>query len=181
MLLLTSLGYLLGLSYMCFSHGILSTVPKLDLESYVGRWYQIYGNKFDQTFEKYSSCITADYDLIPNGNVSVVNSQYERTKIVQIEGYAYYSNKNKNPSLFPGQLTVHLDGVPQDAPYWVYDLGPKQNNKYEWSLVSDPLFLSLFVLARDVDSFYENYDDEILSLLDNYGFTDIVRVSHENC
>jgi apolipoprotein D and lipocalin family protein len=164
-----------------FGLSMVTTVKTLNLESYEGRWYQIYGNNFDQLFEKFASCITADYSIIPSGNVSVLNSQYEKDKIVQIEGYAYYGNTNKNPNLFPGQLTVHLDGVPRDSPYWIYDLGPVIDNKYEWAIVSDPVMLSLFVLARDVENFYEKYDSEVLSILTKYGFNDIVTVNHNNC
>ena len=161
-----------------------NTVKTLDLDNYQGRWYQIYGNNFDQLFEKFSSCITADYTLVPNGNVTVLNSQYEDLNgIQQIEGYAYYSY-NSNPKIYPGELTVHLNGVPHDSPYWVYNLGPENNENndyYDWAIVSDPLKLSLFVLARDVDDYYENYDNEVLDILTDYGFNDLITVSHEDC
>jgi lipocalin len=161
--------------------GLEATVQTLDLEKYQGRWYQIYGNNFDQLFEKYSSCITADYTLVPNGNVSVLNSQYEKYNgIEQIEGYAYYGH-NIDPNLHPGELTVHLNGVPHDAPYWVYNLGPESNGFYDWSIVSDPLQLSLFVLARDVDIYYEEYDSEVIEILQSYGFDKLVTVEHDNC
>jgi lysozyme C len=176
-----TLLYLLGISYISFSLGLYTTVKTLDVESYTGRWFQIYGNNFDQLFEKFGSCITADYGLLPSGNISVLNSQYEKDKLVQINGYAYYSEKNKSPKLFPGQLAVHLDGVPNDSPYWIYDLGPKNSSKYEWAIVSDPIMLSLFVLARDVESYYEEYNNEVLSILSNYGFENLVTVSHDNC
>lgn len=181
MVFFTSLGYLLVLNFIYGTFSMLTTVKTLDLESYDGRWYQIYGNNFDQLFEKFASCITADYGLIPNGNVSVINSQYEEGRIVQIEGYAYYSSTNKNPSLFPGQLTVHLDGVSHDSPYWIYDLGPVIDGEYEWAIVSDPVMLSLFVLARNVEKFYENYNSQVLDILKDYGFNDLVTVSHNNC
>jgi lipocalin len=158
-----------------------NTVDSLDLDKYVGRWYQVYGNNFDQLFEKFSSCITADYKLEPYGNVSVINSQYEQDHLEQIFGYAYYSSSNPNPKLFPGQLTVHLDGVPHDSPYWVYNLGPDLNGLYEWSIVSDPVKMSLFVLARDVDRYYENYDEQVKTILSDYGFKDLIKVEHENC
>ena len=158
-----------------------NTVETLDLEKYQGRWYQMYGNNFDQLFEKFSSCITADYAIMPSGNVSVVNSQYEKTGIEQIKGYAYYGY-NSDPKLYPGELMVHLNGVPHDAPYWVYNLGPvNDNNYYDWAIVSDPLELSLFVLARDVDTYYNEYNDEVLTILDEYGFNDLISVSHEDC
>lgn len=158
-----------------------NTVNVLNLDKYQGRWYQIYGNNFDQLFEKFASCITADYTLIPNGNVSVLNSQYEKTNgISQIEGYAYYGY-NTDPKSYPGELTVHLDGVPHDSPYWVYNLGPEVNGYYDWAIVSDPLKVSLFVLARDVDTYYEEYDDEVVNILHNYGFNNLVNITHDNC
>ena len=35
-----------------------------------------------------------------------------------MDGYAYYKDKSE-----PGKLTVHLNGLPLDAPYWVVALG----------------------------------------------------------
>ena len=117
-------------SYFFVNSIAKNTVETLDLEKYQGRWYQIYGNDFDQLFEKFSSCITADYAIMPAGNVSVVNSQYEKINgLDQIEGYAYYAYTS-DPKLYPGELMVHLDGVPHDAPYWVYNLGPENDNNY---------------------------------------------------
>jgi lipocalin len=157
------------------------TVSVLDLEKYQGRWYQIYGNNFDQLFEKFSSCITADYAIMSNGIVNVLNSQYEKSKgIEQIKGYAYYA-KNSNPKMYPGELTVHLDGVPYDSPYWIYNLGPIVDNQYQWSIVSDPLKLSLFVLARDVDTYYDKYDTDVLQRLKTLGFNNLINITHDNC
>jgi len=174
-----SLLFLLFISFFVYTKS--ETVSSLDLEKYQGRWYQVYGNNFDQLFEKFSSCITADYSILPTGNVSVINSQYEKYHLEQIYGYAYYGSSNPNPKLFPGQLTVHLDGVPHDAPYWVYNLGPESNELYEWAIVSDSTKLSLFVLARDVSTYYEKYDTEVKNILSDLGFDNLIKVSHENC
>lgn len=38
--------------------------------------------------------------------------------LTQIEGYAYYTDPSR-----PGELTVHFDRSPFDAPYWVLALG----------------------------------------------------------
>jgi lipocalin len=83
--------------------------------------------------------------------------------------------------LHPGELTVHLNGVPHDAPYWVYNLGPEYDGFYDWAIVSDPLKLSLFVLARDVEYYYAEYDSEVLEILESYGFDNLVIVDHDNC
>ena len=71
----------------------IETIKQLDLTKYQGRWYQVYGNRFDQTFEKYSKCITADYTINSNNTISVLNSQLTNTNnLEQITGYAYYKN-----------------------------------------------------------------------------------------
>lgn len=41
-------------------------------------------------------------------------------ELIQMKGYAYYVDETQ-----AGQLMVHLDDVPVDAPYWVLALGDK--------------------------------------------------------
>ena len=159
----------------------LETVNVLDLNKYSGRWYQVYGNKFDLTFQGRSKCITADYTIVPDKNVSVLNSQYTLNgELEQIEGFAYYSD-NVDSKEEPGKLTVHLDGVPRDSPYWVLNIGSEVDGYYDWAIVSDPFGLSLFVLARNVDRYYDNYDDYVLTLLKDYGFDNPIQIEHDNC
>lgn len=159
----------------------INTVKELDLQKYQGRWYQIYGNAFDQTFEKFGKCITAEYTIIPNQNITILNSQLNLlNNLEQISGYIYYKNK-ENSKLNPGKLTVHLEGVPYDSPYWIIELGPIIDGYYDWVFVSDPVKLSLFILARDVDRFNEDYDTYILELIKIYGFYNIIKTSQENC
>jgi len=159
----------------------LTPVKELDLQKYEKRWFQIYGNKFDQTFQKYGNCITADYNILPNGNISVLNSEYSLTnKLEQISGYAYYKYNIKS-KLNTGALTVRLDGVPHESPYWIVNLGPVINYQYDWAIVTDPFQLSLFVLVRDIDRFYRYYEQEILDILYGYGYDNIVIISHTNC
>ena len=57
------------------------------------------------------------------------------------------------------------------APYWILELGPVVSGNYQYSIVSDNLALSLFVLARDVDEFYKLYDTTVLESLKEFGFT----------
>lgn len=155
----------------------INTVKELDLKKYQGMWYQMYGDRFDQTFEKYGKCITASYTILPNGNITILNSQISiLNNLEQISGYAYYKN-NSNP----GELTVHLEGVPHDSPYWIIELGPVIDGYYDWAFVSDPLKLSLFILARDVDRFNRDYDTYIVELIKDYGFNNVIKTSHDNC
>lgn len=56
---------------------------------------------------------------------------------------------------------------------WVVQLGPAtfKGNYYQYSVVSGPEKLGLFVLARNVTEFKQNYDGEVLAKLKEQGFT----------
>jgi apolipoprotein D and lipocalin family protein len=143
-----------------------STVDSLDIPKYVGTWYQVYQDKFNNLFQKPGSCSTADYSIIDETKISVHNQQYDTNgNIDAIDGYAYYKDGD-----CCGKLTVKLEDNPE-APYWVLALGPVINGLYEYSIISDDKKLSLFVITRDVDRFYNKYDDEVLKQLDSLGFT----------
>ena len=141
-------------------------VDEVDLPNYMGKWYQIYGDAFDKVFQGNGRCSTAEYELLEDGRVSVFNKQLNKNdEVDSIPGFAYYSEGD-----CCGYLTVELQGT-QPAPYWILELGPLVDNKYEYSIVSDNMALSLFVLARDVDIFYKLYDTDVQKSLQEFGFT----------
>ncbi len=153
-----------------------TTVSELDVTKYDGRWYQVYGAPTNVIFQGYGKCITADYGILPNGNVSVVNSQLNKqNELEQISGYAYYENTNE-----PGQLTVHLSGVPVDSPYWVVKLGEVVNDEYQYSIITVPSKISNWILARNLTEFAEKYNKEVVEYLDQNNY-DYVKISQENC
>ena len=152
------------------------TVSELNVDQYTGHWYQVYGAPTNVVFQGYGKCITADYSLLLDGNVSVLNSQFNKhNELEQISGYAYYQNINE-----PGQLTVHLEGVPVDAPYWVTKLGEVIDNQYQYSIITTPSKISNWILTRNITMFYEKYNDEVTKYLDenNYNY---VTISQEDC
>jgi lipocalin len=152
---------------------VAQTVPTLNTTAYLGRWYQMYSDLIvEATFENSSYCDTADYGLWPNGTISVLNR--ERQYSVNgperiINGWAAVNNASTEP----GKLTVHLQTVEFGAPYWVYELGPATYNgsQYEYSIVSDPLKATLFVLARNVTEFYTRWSANVSVTLAQLGFT----------
>jgi lipocalin len=136
----------------------------------------VYEAPTNSIFQGYGTCITADYGLLENGNVSVINSQLdENNQLEQIAGYAYYKNVSE-----PGKLTVHLEGVPVDSPYWIVKLGEIEDNQYQYSIITTPSGISLWVLARDLYKFFELYDEEVIEFLNNCNFN-YVAVQQDNC
>jgi lipocalin len=156
-----------------FAGAVSQTVPSLNTTAYLGRWYQVYSDLIvEATFENASYCDTADYGLYPNGTISVWNRerQYgvdgpER----QIFGWAAAADPTANP----GQFTVHLQDTGNfGAPYWIYELGPATYGgwMYEYSIVSDPLKATLFVLARNVSEFFVRWNANVSATLASLGF-----------
>jgi len=145
----------------------IETVEKVEVDKYLGDWYQVYGSPTNIIFQGYGKCITANYGLrSDDGNISVLNSQLNaKNELEQISGYAYYTNVSE-----PGKLTVHLDGTPVDAPYWIVSLGEVKYGKYQYSIVTSPSGISLWVLARNVKVFMQNYAEEVVAYLDEHGY-----------
>ena len=163
--------FLLLLFFTCASFFASASSPipvdKLDIAMYLGDWYQVYGSPTNVLFQGYGKCITAYYGTLPgSNNISVLNSQLNRKgELETISGYAYYTNTSE-----PGKLTVHLDGTPVDAPYWVVSLGEVKNVQYQYSIVTSPSGISLWVLARNVREFLRDYDEEVREFLDTAAY-----------
>lgn len=156
--------------------GAPEPVQELDVTSYIGHWYQVYGSPTNVIFQGYGECITADYGTLDNGDISVLNTQIDENGMVErIEGYAYYKNVSE-----PGKLTVHLEGVLVNSPYWVVKLGEVVNNEYQYSIVTTPSGMSLWVLVRDIDTFYKLYDREVRQFLEQYQFL-YTTIKQDNC
>lgn len=152
-------------------------VSELDVEKYLGNWYQIYGAPTNVIFQGYGECLTAEYGLLDNGDVSVLNSQINSNdELEQISGYAYYTNTSE-----PGKLSVHLDGVPVDSPYWVVKLGEELNGQYQYSIISVPSGVSLWVLARNIEDFYDKYDEEVNEYLNENSFKYETIIQDDSC
>jgi lipocalin len=152
-------------------------VPVVDMNQYLGHWYQAYSDlAVTATFENSSTCVTADYGLNSNGTISVWNRerQYSVTGPSRdIFGWAEATNTSR-----PGELTVHLQGTGNfGAPYWIFELGPSVpvdangTTGYAYSVVSDPFHLTLFVLARNLTEFAETWADGVLGRLTAAGYT----------
>ena len=150
------------------------TIKSLNVTQYMGRWLQTYEDLFTRsTFLNNSYCARATYALGANGNVSVLNEEHYMSPtgpVQSIRGWAMQVDAKE-----PGQLMVVLGGAPFPAPYWILQVGPVAFDQYEYAIVSDPIRLSLFVLARNVARFRARYEAEVLQFLKSNGFTSEVN------
>ena len=149
-----SVPLLLLLALALHAHALCynpSTVGALNIEQYMGVWYQQAESRFIQdTIERNITCSQAIYTLNENGTVAVHNQGRHGSPsgpFDDIYGYAEIPDAS-----FPGRLKVYLEGsyIPKvGAPYWILQLGPVVSKQYSWAIVSDNLCLSLFILTRN--------------------------------
>ncbi len=148
-------------------------------QAYLGRWYQTYADlAVDATFENSSYCVTADYHMNDNGTIAVENRERQFSINGPERSILGWAAPATNDSSL-GEYTVNLQTTNFPAPYWIYDLGPQQvyedpfygnQTQYSYAVVSDPLLLTLFVLARNVTEFQEVWEPAVLARLQSNGF-----------
>jgi lipocalin len=120
-------------------HMDLSTVKELNLERYMGRWYEI--ARYNHSFEKGLVGVTATYSLRPDGKITVINQGYKNNldgKLNIAKGKA----KQPDPSE-PGKLKVAFF-LFFYADYYVLEL----DNEYKWALIGSSSDNYLWILSR---------------------------------
>ncbi|XP_067670719.1 apolipoprotein D-like [Haliotis asinina] len=147
------------------------TVTQLEDAKYLGRWYQMWASESVAIwFEQGAKCVTADYGLSADGRITVLNSERVDSPTGQLKVIHGFVNK----TAVVGELKVTLETVPFAAPYWVLKLGPATygpSKQYQYSVVSDNIEGTLFVLARDRQVFETEFEAEVLKYLSENGFT----------
>ena len=148
-----------------------STVQQLDLERYMGTWYEI--ARFDHSFERGLTAVTARYELQPNGRIRVINSGYKGSP----DGaYSEAIGKAKQPDPEqPGKLKVAFF-LFFYADYFVMELDPE----YQWALIGSSSDKYLWILSRTPRLEQETLD-QILAKAKSRGYdTDqLIWVEHK--
>ena len=140
--LITLLGALLGSLMLTACLGMpkqVQPIHNFQLDRYLGTWYEI--ARLDHSFERGLNQISANYSLLPNGQVRVLNRGYSEQKKTwkEIEGKAAFV---ETPNI--GHLKVSFFG-PFYGSYIIFDL---DHQNYQYSLVCGPDTSYLWLLAR---------------------------------
>ena len=117
----------------------LSTVKQLDLNRYMGTWYEI--ARFDHSFERNLTGVSATYGLLPNGRITVLNQGYKDSlngKLKKAKGKA----KQPDPQE-PGKLKVAFF-LFFYADYFILEL----DEDYRWALIGSSSDKYLWILSR---------------------------------
>lgn len=118
----------------------LDLVPALDLDRYLGRWYEV--ARYQHTFEKSLVGATAEYSLRKDGKVDVLNSGFKNTldgKYTDVKAVAW-----RPDDAVPGALKVKFFGL-FTSDYLVFGL---DDVDYQWALVGNNNRKFLWFLSR---------------------------------
>ena len=148
----------------------LEVVPHVELEKYLGKWYEI--AHLPAKFQEGCNETTATYTLSKDGSISVLNQSIKNGKMKQAKGKAKVVDRKSNAKL---KVTFFW---PFYGDYWIIKLG----NDYDYAVVGTPNRKYLWILSRT-----PQMDDKLYSQLIKYakskGFdvNKLIRtLQHEN-
>ena len=147
--MLKKIGILLILTIATNAHADdpLPTVKKVELERYLGKWFEI--ARIDHSFQKGCINSSADYSLRKDGDIKVTNSCYYPAKNKQktAVGRAWVIDKQTNSKLRVQFFLSSFKISFLSGKYWIIDLDEDYNHvmvgspdrKYLWILSRTPI------------------------------------------
>ena len=116
-----------------------TTVRNVDLEKYMGKWYEI--ARYDHSFERNLVGVTATYTLLPGNRIRVVNQGHKNTLDGSLKSAV---GKAKVPDLNdPGKLKVSFF-LWCYADYYILELA----EDYSYALIGSSSDNYLWILSR---------------------------------
>ncbi|MDD3054943.1 MAG: lipocalin family protein [Aliarcobacter sp.] len=136
----------------------LQTVEKVDLNKYLGTWYEI--ARYEHFFEKDCKNVTANYSMMDEDTIKVINrcTKIQTNEKKEALGRAYatdITNSKLKVSFFR----------PFYGDYWVLIL----DKNYDYVVVGTPSREYLWILSR-TSTLNEKIKNEILQKLPTLGF-----------
>jgi apolipoprotein D and lipocalin family protein len=148
----------------------LQTVARVDVQRYLGIWYEI--ANFPQSFQRGCTASTATYSLRSDGDIDVVN----RCRKDSIDGPEKVARGRARvvDSSSNAKLKVSFFR-PFWGDYWIIDLGAE----YEYAVVGHPGRDYLWILARVPMLDAKVYDANLQRLVaQHYDTSRLVRTAH---
>jgi apolipoprotein D and lipocalin family protein len=148
-----------------------SVVSSVDLNRYMGVWYEI--ARLPNFFERKLKCVSATYTLRDDGKITVLNKGNYISyplKSTSSQGVAWVPDQKS-----PAKLKVQFFW-PFSGNYWIMEL----DNEYRYVLVGDPSLKYLWILARDKKMDDSTYRMLLKKAVDNgYDVKTIIRVEQD--
>jgi apolipoprotein D and lipocalin family protein len=167
---------LTSLAFGASGRSPLPTLENVDLDRYLGKWYEI--SSFPQKFQKGCTASTAVYSMRRDGDIKVLNRCNLNSpdgKLKVAVGRAWIKNKKTNAKL-KVQFFLKRFKLPFfSGNYWILDL----DKNYESVLVGDPSRKYLWILSRRPMLNQDRYDELVMKAADLGFNTDkLVKTIH---
>jgi len=146
---------------------MLEVVPRVELEKYLGKWYEI--AHLPARFQEGCSDTTATYTLSKDGSISVLNECMKNGKVKKAKGKAKVVDKSSGAKL---KVTFFR---PFYGDYWIIKLG----NDYDYAVVGTPNRKYLWILSR-TPQMDDNLFSQLIEFVKSKGFNveNLIRTSH---
>lgn len=140
----------------------VKTMDHVDLNRYLGRWYEIalLPNWFER---KCLSGATADYSLLENGMIQVINRCQTAQGLSEAKGVAWVVNHQSNAKLKVSFVPFAKYFKWFGGNYWILYV----DSDYQFAVVGDPSLKYLWLLSRE-----ENVSESV--------YRKFLDVAHEN-
>ncbi|MFA5287781.1 MAG: lipocalin family protein [Bacteroidales bacterium] len=150
-----------------FNVTIDNTVKELNLDRYLGQWYEI--ARFDHSFERGLTGAKANYSLKEDGTIKVLNTGYKNGKYDEAEAKAFRPDDK-----YPGALRVSFF-LFFYSDYWVLDL----DENYTFALIGSKKAKFLWILSRTPEMAPEDLN-RVLNKAKSLGYKieDLIWVEH---
>ena len=150
----------------------LETVNFVDLERYIGQWYEI--ARYHHRFQEGCVGSKATYSLRDDGKITVINECYDKSfsgKLRSVKGKAWVVDKETN-----AKLKVSFFW-PFSGDYWIIDLG----RDYEYAVIGHPNRKYLWILSRTPDMDEEVYQAILVRLQkQEYDTSKLIRTDQKS-
>ena len=136
----------------------LKTVEKVDLQRYLGDWYEI--ARYEHKFQKDCKNVKANYSLREDKKIQIVNSctKISTNEFKDAKAVAYNvdeTNSKLNVSFFR----------PFYGDYWILDL----DKDYKYAIIGTPSKEYLWILSRE-KTMNQDLLNKLLEKITNMGF-----------
>lgn len=150
-IILSLMAFLLVFVPRGYSQTALTTVSKVDLKKYLGRWFEIarYPNRFQK---QCTGDTTATYSQLPSGKVEVLNQcRQANGQMDAAKGSAKVVDTTSNAQL---KVTFFW---PFYGDYWIIGL----DSEYRWAVVGEPKRKYLWILSRSSHMSDADYNEAL--------------------
>jgi apolipoprotein D and lipocalin family protein len=149
------LAFILSLSAFAGGSPSVATQEVIDISRYIGKWYVI--SSLPQVFTKGCIAQTADYEIMSEKKISVLNTCIKKNKVTTINGEAVIINTVTNAELVVRFYTWWARLFRIKGDYNIIKIDPN----YEYVIVGGNDRKSLWIMSRRTSMNESDYNEYV--------------------